>query len=88
VAGELEQIEALVRGFNDDAADRRALAAAVANAYTNGRALGPGTVATVTAVMGRTKTVADAVTEIEAESGGEVFGPDFRIREEATGRPR
>lgn len=78
--GEVEQIQELVAEFNDDAADRRALAAAVANAYTNGRSLGPGTVPVVAAVMGRTKTPADAVTEIEAESGDGVLGPDLGIR--------
>jgi hypothetical protein len=84
MAGELRQIQELVQAFTDDAADRRALAAAVANAYTNGRALGPGTVSVVTAVMGRTKTVAAAVAEIEAESGP-IFGPDLGIRGEAPG---
>lgn len=79
MAGEVEQIQELVADFNDDAADRRALAAAVANAYTGGRALGPGTIPAVAAVMGRTKTVWDAVTEIEAESG-DVLGPDLGIR--------
>lgn len=75
MAGEIEAIQDRMQIFNDDTADRRAFAAACANGYINGLPMGPGTVDAVLAVLGRTKSVADGITEVEAESG-EVFGPD------------
>lgn len=75
MAREIERIQDAVRTFNDDAADRRAFAAAIANAITNGHPMGENTVAHVEAVMARTTTVAAAVAAVEAESGP-VFGPD------------
>ncbi len=90
--GEVEQVRQLVRTFNDDAADRRAFAAAIANAYDGGIPLGPDTIATVAAVMSRDITVPVGVADIEAQTPGhDVFGPEIKIRPggrpEGTGPP-
>jgi hypothetical protein len=80
MAGELEQLDALLRDFNADAADRRAVAAAVANAYTNGQEMAAGTVATVGDMLAHRASVTEAVTAIEAASGPDVFTPELGLR--------
>jgi hypothetical protein len=84
--GEVEQVRQLVRTFNADAADRRAFAAAIANAYDNGVPLGPDTLAAVAGVMNRDITVAAGVTAVEAQTPGhDIFGPEIKVR--PGGRP-
>ncbi len=80
MAGELGQLDALLRAFNDDAADRRAVAAAVANGYANGQDMAAGTVARVEAMLTHQASAAETVTLIEAESGPEVFAPELGLR--------